>query len=137
MGRKYNFSRQYILQLLKFYGIPRRSRQAARLEAIDQGKLFSNRLNELGEKEKVFHINRFVNEDFFKSLGLRLWPTFWEFFTQKCISPSKFREERKTHKNKSLVCSISVSQKEPELLEKLLALMESNAHHGIRNQKGE
>ena len=40
MGRKYNFSRQYILQLLKFYGIPRRSRQAARLEAIDEGKLF-------------------------------------------------------------------------------------------------
>jgi LAGLIDADG-like domain len=58
------------------------------------------------------------------------------FYSDGCISPSSEREERKSHKNRSPVCTISVSQKEPELLEKLLALMESNARLNFQHKRG-
>jgi len=57
-------------------------------------------------------------------------------YADGCISPSKDREERKTHKNRSNVCTISVSQKEPELLKKLLALIPSGAHLAYQPKRG-
>lgn len=136
MGKKYNFTRQYILTLLKFHGIPRRSQQEARWQAIDQGKLSSLRLNDLGEKETVVHVNRFANEDFFKTWSPAMAYVLGVLYSDGCIAPSKDREERETHKNKSFVCTISVSQKEPELLEKLLVLMESNALLAYQPKRG-
>ncbi len=136
MGKKYHFTRQYMYKLLKLYGIPRRSRQEARQQAIAQEKLFSTRVNELGENVKIYHINRYANEDFFKTWSPAMAYALGILYSDGCISPSRDREERKSHKNRSPVCTISVSQKEPELLEKLLALMESNALINFQAKRG-
>jgi hypothetical protein len=136
LGRKYHFSRPWMLTLLKLYRIPRRTSQNARELALSQGKISSMGYNELGEKEEVVHQKRFANEDFFKTWSSAMAYVLGVLYADGCISPSKDREERETHKNRSPVCSISVSQKEPELLEKLLVLMESNALLAYQPKRG-
>lgn len=136
LARKYNFTRQYIYQILRKHRISRRTQREARHQAIDKGYLFKTKTNSLGTEERIFHEHRIVNEDFFKTWSPAMAYALGVLYSDGSISPSKDREERKTHKNRSCVCTISVSQKEPELLEKLLDLLESNALMQFRPKSG-
>jgi len=136
LGRKYNFTRQYIYQILRKHRIPRRNKREARHQAIDKGYLFKTKTNSLGVEERIYHEHRIVNEDFFKTWSSAMAYVLGVLYSDGNIYPKKDRDERETHKNRSLVCTISVTQKEPELLEKLLALMESNALLAYQPKRG-
>lgn len=116
IARQHNCTRQYIHKLMRHYKIVRRNKSEARGLALNQGKIFYNsKIYSPGKT--IRHEKRHVNATFFKTWTPAMAYVLGVICTDGClvkpIGPIKFR--------------ITLSQKDPELLEKVRALMESNA----------
>lgn len=133
LALKYNCTRQYIHKLMKKYGITRRDKATARELAYSKEKIIFNREDELGNKTKVIAQKNIVNNDFFKSWFPAMAYVLGVLYTDGSLRPGGITEPNA--KTTSASSRFTVSQKEPELLQKILVLMESNARLLFRKKK--
>lgn len=123
IAHKYNCTRTYIHKLSKRFGISRRTQSQARDLALDKGKLLFARMNLAGKESKIILSRQITDKTFFKSWTPAMAYVLGVIYTDGNLLPSSKRNE--SYKNRTT--RISVAQKEPELLQKILALMGSNA----------
>lgn len=123
LAAKYNCTRTYIHKLTKRFGINRRSRSEARDLAMDRGKLAFTRFDSAGKPSKVILTKQVTNKAFFKSWTPAMAYVLGVIVTDGNLLPSSKRDSR----YKNAMTRFGVAQKDPELLEKILALMGSNA----------
>lgn len=118
IARHYNCTRQYVHKLLKHYGIARRGQGAARNLAMERGKIAYLLKTTSGQEKLITPQNRYVNEDFFRTWSPGMAWVLGVVFTDGCVSEEKRGRVR--------VPRLQIVQKEPELLDKVRALMECN-----------
>jgi len=97
IANDFDCTKVYIAKLMKSYNIPRRSKSNARKLAVAQGKI-------------IGHSRNYVNEKFFDKWSDEMAYVLGFLYADGCI----------THN------TISASQKEPEILFKVLKAMDSN-----------
>ena len=131
LAKKYNCTRQYIYKLLKEFDIKMRDKATAREIALSQGKIIFQRIDELGNNSKVSLQKIALNKNFFKSWSPAMAYVLGIIFTDGNLIPGSKRDST----YKSSASRFSVSQKEPELLRKILALMECNAKLYLSKQR--
>jgi hypothetical protein len=120
IAREYNCTRQYIYKLLKKYGIARRTKSEARKIAIEQKKLkFEKEVD--GQLETVYFGDWTVNRDFFKTWTPQMAYVLGFIYADGSLDAGKKRNPESKATSTSPRCSIS--QKSPEILEKIKALM--------------
>ena len=128
-----NCTRQYVYKKLKTCGIPLRSKSAARDLALTKDKLKFERLNDDGTSYFVSVKKINVNEDFFSSWSPAMAYVLGVICTDGNLDPGRIREPWRA-KSSSTIPRISISQKEPELLEKILHLMDCDAKLSFRKE---
>ena len=122
---QYDCTRQYIYKLLRKYALAVRTKSDARGLALQQGKIsYNSEVYSLGST--IIHGKRSVSELFFRTWTPALAYVLGVIYTDDCLvkpnGPVKFR--------------VTICQKEPELLEKVRALMGSNALIRYRPARG-
>ena len=122
LARKYNCTRQYIQKLMKKYRLRRRDRATARGLAFSKGKVIQSHVDELGNITTTTLPKRTQNKSFFKSWSPDMAYVLGVLYTDGCIAQDLYR--------------FTVAQKEPELLEKCLKLMESDAKIAFTKKRG-
>jgi len=118
-------TRTFVYRRLKSYGITQRDKTTARTLALTKGKLIFERTDEDGQIRSVTLQKNIYNEDFFSEWSDKMAYVLGVICTDGYLSPSKDKDPLK--KSKASISRFSVFQKEPELLEKILSLMECNA----------
>ena len=126
IAKETNCSRQYVHKKLKACGIPLRNKSAARDLALIKDKLKFERLNNDGTSYFVSVKKINVNEDFFSSWSPAMAYVLGVICTDGNLNPGRIREPWRS-KSSSTMPMISIAQKEPELLEKVLKLMDCDA----------
>ena len=120
IAREYNCTKQYILKLLKKHNISRRTKAEARKLAIQRKKIgFEKEVD--GQLETVYFENWTVNKDFFKSWTPQMAYVLGFIFTDGTLYEGKRRHPRS--KSVSTAPGFQISQKFPEVLEKIKVLM--------------
>jgi hypothetical protein len=125
IARECNCSPQYIHKKIKFYGLISRDKTAARTLALEKGKIIVNRLNESGESKPLVFQKIKYKDNFFTSWSPKMAYVLGVIYTDGNLTPGSLRDP--SSKTTLLVPRFTVSQKEPELLKKILSLMESNS----------
>jgi len=129
IARECGCSRQYVHKRLNEYGIRRRSLAEARAHALSQGKLkFQRPDGRTVTLQKQRH-----NETFFNIWTPAMAYVLGVIITDGWLIPGRRRDP--SSRAFSTPPQVGLFQKEPELLEKVLALMGSNAriyHHKER-----
>lgn len=113
-------SRQYIHKRLAALGIPRRTLADARRAALQKGKVTVQWEHAEGVETRRTLVKRNVNERFFERWSPEMAYVLGVIVTDGCLSRN----------------SITVSQKEPELLLKIGALLGSDHPLAFRPQRG-
>jgi len=110
-----NCSRQYVYKLIKSYNIPTRNKDSARKIALRRGKVTREAIGKDGEKRLITLQKVKINELFFKSWSPEMAYVLGVIYSDGNLSSAKN------------IYRVTVSQKEPELLVKILSLMDCNA----------
>ena len=122
IARDYNCTRQYIHKLMKAYRIKRRDMSTARGLAFSQGKVIHAHEDEMGNVTTTTLPKRTHNKFFFTSWQPDMAYVLGVIYTDGCIAQNLY--------------SFKVAQKEPELLEKCLKLMDSDAKIVFTKKRG-
>ena len=130
LAKKYNCTRQYVYKLLKQHGVPRRDKSSARTLAITEGKCSFTRTDEIGNESQVVLQKININKNFFKVWSREMAYVLGVIFTDGNIIPGRERDSK--YKNPG--SRLSIAQKEPELLEKVLSLMGCDAKISLGKQ---
>jgi hypothetical protein len=131
LARKYNCTRQYIHKLLRKYGVQSRDKAAARTVAMLRNKLSFKRIDAMGNESQVFLQKININKLFFKTWSSQMAYVLGVIYTDGSLLQGRKRGTD----HGSRLSRFSVSQKEPELLEKILALMGCNAKLYLSKQR--
>jgi predicted DNA-binding protein YlxM (UPF0122 family) len=126
IAKETNCSRQYVFKKLKEHSIALRNKSSARDLALSRDKLKFERLAEDGTSSLVLLRKINVNENFFSSWSSAMAYVLGVICTDGNLNPGRIREPSRSISS-STVPTISVAQKEPELLEKILRLMDCDA----------
>ena len=118
-------TRTFVYRRLKSYGISQSDKTTARTLALTKGKLSFERTDEDGQSHSVTLQQNIYNEDFFTEWSDKMAYVVGVICTDGNLNPNKDKDPLK--KSKTSTSRVSVFQKEPELLEKILSLMECNA----------
>lgn len=118
-------SRQYVYKKMKEFNIPLRTKKNSRDLALEAGKIRFVRLDDSNSSRTVILQRTNVDESFFKTWTSEMAYVLGVIYTDGNIDPGCVRDplRRTTLRTGRL----TVSQKEPELLEKILKLMKCNA----------
>lgn len=129
-----NCSRQFVYKKMLEYAIPRRSQRSARKMALKQKKIIVNRLQDDGHIQSVTYQKIEYNEKFFASWSKEMAYVLGIIFTDGCLDMRKHEAKTTVRRTPHL----SISQKDPEFLKKVLALMDCNAklYHRKRTKYG-
>lgn len=120
-------SRQYVNKRIKELGIPFREKKAARQLALSRRKII-NSATGLELQHVVY------NTAFFKTWTANMAYVLGVIFTDGNMFPNRFNDEG--HKSTSYTSKVSISQKEPELLEKIRCIIGTNARITPRINNG-
>lgn len=123
LARHFNCTRQYIHKLLKQHDIERRDMSAARILAINKGKLSFTRIDDSGNESQVILQKIIYDKSCFRWWSPGMAYALGVIYTDGNIIPGRERDNN----YKSPGSRLSIAQKDPELLEKVLALMSCNA----------
>jgi predicted DNA-binding protein YlxM (UPF0122 family) len=134
IAKETNCARQYVYKKLKEHCIPLRNKSAARDLALTRNKLKFERLMDDGTNSSVLLKKINVNENFFSSWSPPMAYVLGVICTDGNLDPGRIREPWRA-KSSSTIPRISVAQKEPELLEKVLHLMDCDAKLYFRKEK--
>ena len=118
-------TRTFVHRRLKSHDIPSRDQTTARTLALKRGKLKFERTDEDGQSRSVTLQKNIYNEDFFSAWSDKMAYVLGIICTDGNLYPCKNKDSLK--KSKVTLSRVSVFQKEPELLEKILSLMDCNA----------
>jgi predicted DNA-binding protein YlxM (UPF0122 family) len=125
IGKSAGTTRENVYYKIKRFNIPLRNKSSARTLALDKGKIkhtFKNSDNI--EEEKTLNKIRF-NEDFFEDWSNEMAYVLGLIYTDGCLDPGKRIDP--TRKTTLKVGRLQFAQKEVELVEKFLNLMECDA----------
>jgi transcriptional regulator with XRE-family HTH domain len=123
-------SRQYVYKRMKAYKIPLRDSGSARDMALDKGKLKYFIKKDDGERYLVTLRRVKYKEDFFSAWSAEMAYVLGVIYTDgNLISGTWSKRLSKP------IGRLTITQKEPELLEKVLGLMECNARILFENKK--
>ena len=118
---RYGCTRVLVYYLMKDYGIPRRSHSKARRIAQRAGKVEYTVQLACGGKRRIRQSGTSINTAFFRQWSPEMAYVLGVFYTDGCLT-----------RTQNGYYSASISQKEPELLEKCLALMNCDAELAYR-----
>jgi hypothetical protein len=102
----------------------------ARTLAITEGKCSFTRTDEIGNESQVVLQKININKNFFKAWSREMAYVLGVIFTDGNIIPGRERDS----KYKTPGSRLSIAQKEPELLEKVLSLMGCDAKISLGKQ---
>lgn len=122
IAARFGCTRQYVLYLMKLYGIPARSLSQARRNAQRDGKVRYEMQTADGPRWLTVR-NVSMNEQFFREWTPQMAYVLGVFYTDGCITLSR-----------TGYYTATISQKEPELLNKCLSLMSCDARIRRRRQ---
>jgi hypothetical protein len=128
-----NCSRQYVYKQLKSFDIKPRDKTFARKIALDRGKIVVDRIDAKGETTKITFKKISYRDGFFDTWSPEMAYVLGVIYSDGCLHPGKLRDPNS--KTTCLVPRLSIHQKEPELLQKVLSLMGSNAKIYHRGRK--
>jgi hypothetical protein len=128
-----NCTRQYVYKQLKSFDIKPRDKTSARKIALDRGKIVVDRIDAKGETTKITFKKIFYRDGFFDTWSPEMAYVLGVIYSDGNIHPGKLRNP--SSKTTCLVPRVSIHQKEPELLQKVLSLMGSNAKIYHRGKK--
>ena len=118
-------SRVYVGKKAKEYNISLRSKKEARTIALNDGKLKFEKIDDLGNIKKIILQKINANEAFFSKWTEGMAYVLGVIYTDGYLDPGILVDpKRKTTRKMAF---FSISQKEPELLEKVLKLMDCDA----------
>jgi hypothetical protein len=128
-----NCTRQNVFKAMKQWGIPFRDKTVARTLALQKGKIVFKKKDEEGSITEIVANKITVNEKFFSSWSSKMAYVLGVIYTDGnlCIVTQNDRRYRRLQAVKRL----SISQKEPELLEKVLKLMHCNSKLIFRKER--
>ncbi len=126
-------SRQYVYRQLRGYAIPLRSKTESRILALTKGKVSFDRIGENGKVEKVTLQKNRLNEKFFRGWSNPMAYVLGVIYTDGNVRPGLLREP--AIPDTLRIGRLTVAQKEPELLQKILNLMECDAKLLFRKRK--
>ena len=113
IAKECDCSRQYIYKMIKSYGISPRKKDDARKIALDRGKVTREAIDSDGKSE-LFTLEKIkINESFFKS-----WTPEMAYVLGFIYADGNLNKKNP---------KFSISQKEPEILKKILKLMDCDA----------
>jgi len=118
-------SRQYVYKKMKEHGIIPRTKRASRILALEKGKVSFNRINDNGVMETITLQRNKVDGNFFKKWSDEMAYVAGVIYTDGSLRPGILRDP--SCSDTLRVGRLTVSQKEPELLNKILALMDCDA----------
>lgn len=125
IAREYGCTRQNVYQHLKKHDIPIRPRKDSRKLALDKGKVKFTRNLPSGEEKTITLEKRHINENFFKEWSAPMAWVLGLIFTDGNLSLKPTGGANA--KWKARVKTLQFSQKEPEIIEKMLHHMDCNA----------
>lgn len=125
IAKEYGCTSPFIYKKMKEYGIPRRKKRDARLMALEKGKIKYTRTDKDGNIKEVTHQKSEVDEYFFSYWSAPMaWVLGVIYADGNLDSGRRFGETVKIKQAREP--RVSISQKEPEILEKIKALTRSN-----------
>lgn len=128
IGKYAGCTRGNVYSKLKKFGIEARSKSTARTLALDKGKIKTTKIDEFGVIEEViFHKIRY-NKGFFKAWSDEMAYVLGLLFTDGNLH---IRKDQSGYE----LCVLSFAQKEKELVEKILILLECDAKIRYRKRK--
>jgi hypothetical protein len=119
-------SRQYVLRKIRQFNIPSRTLKEARKLAYDRQKISYRITDENGSERMVIPGTLSINESFFKSWSNEMAYVLGVIYTDGYLFCDKRRK----------IYRFTVGQKYPELLQKVLNLMDCNAQLYHRKKHG-
>ena len=125
IGKELGCTRQYVLKKIKQFGIPLRSKKQARKLALEDNKIRYTIIDDTGNIKEIIHQKININERFFSSWNPKMAYVLGFIFTDGCL--------HYYYTNK--LGRLDIGQKEPEILIKILALMECDAKIYHKNKK--
>lgn len=126
-------TRQLVCMRMKDNGVPLRSKKEARSLALSEKKITFLRKREDGTEENVVLNVQKVDETFFKKWSPAMAYVLGVICTDGNILAGKLRNPSSGYSN--TISRLTISQKEPELLEKVLNLMNCQTTLLKRNRK--
>ena len=124
IAKELGCTRQTVAKALKDVGIASRSQAEASDLAFRRGKKKVRRIDESGHRCVTTLDKIDVNEHFFSIWSPAMAYVLGAVYTDGCIIPGYNIDPRRSGRS---VSYLSLAQKEPELLQKVLALMDCNA----------
>jgi transcriptional regulator with XRE-family HTH domain len=125
IARETNCSRQYVYKRMREYGVPLRSKTESRILALEQSKVIFERIDENGNVKEVTLQKNKLNENFFKGWSNQMAYVLGVIYTDGNLRSGVLKDPASSDTLR--VGRLTVSQKEPELLQKILNLMECDA----------
>lgn len=134
IAKEANCSRQYVYKMLKAIDIPLRNKSDARDLALTKDKLKFERVAKDGTSSLISLKKINVNVNFFSSWSPEMAYVLGVICTDGNLNPGRIREPWRS-KSTTTIPTMSVAQKEPELLEKILRLMDCDAKLYFHEEK--
>ena len=129
IAKESNCSRQYVYKKMVSYKIPSRDKSSARTIALNKGKVIRENISSEVKDHYITLRKVHINENFFKSWSPEMAYVLGIIYTDGNLK----RGGKNDSTNKS--GGFSISQKEPELLNKVLRLMDCDAILHKRERK--
>jgi hypothetical protein len=126
IARKYNYSRQHIYRKLIEFNIPLRTLKEARELAYDRNKISYTIMDQNGTERLITQGSIKINEKFFLIWSKEMAYALGVLYTDGNLFHDT---KRKTYR-------IVMAQKQPELLDKVLKLMDCDARLRYRKKRG-
>jgi predicted DNA-binding protein YlxM (UPF0122 family) len=127
-------ARQYVYKKLRDFGIPLRTQKEARKLALDKKKIVFKTVDEEGNERLVIPGSIKINEDFFRHWSNEMAYVLGVIYTDGNINPgSKLDPFQKTTTRSP---RLTITQKEPELLNKVSKLMNCDMKLRHRKRRG-
>lgn len=125
LAKECGCTRQFVYKKLKEYGLSGKRKREARLTALEKGKIEYLRTDKDGNTKKVTHQKAIIDDFFFSYWSAPMaWVLGVIYADGNLDSGRRFGETANIKQARNP--RLSISQKEPEILEKIKALMRSN-----------
>src|SRR3989304_4799397 len=125
IAKEANCSRQYVHKMIVFHGIPLRTKISARRFALDKGKVIRENVSFEGKQQFITLSKVLLTDGFFSSWSHEMAYVLCVFYTDGCLIPPDDRVN---------MGRFQISQKDQEILIKVLALMNCNATINYRKE---